>query len=243
MNTISNTDAIEFLKSLPDDSVDLFFTDPPYNLNKNYDSSSDNMSEDEYIRWCVEWLTEAVRILKPGGALFLLHIPKYAIPLSAFLQTKLTFQHWIVWNAMGAYSKRPVMPAHYAILYFTKGKPAIVNEVRTEHKRCRKCGELIADYGGKKHLIHPVGPLISDVWNDIGRAKHKQRQQHPCKLPERLVERILKIASNPGSVIVDPFVGAGTTAVIAKQMDREYWVNDLSPTYVGMTKENLNDRT
>lgn len=239
VNRVHCMDAIELMKMLPDESVDLFFTDPPYNLGYRYHGYNDHRPDDEYLDWCYLWLTEAIRVLKPTGSLFLLHIPKYAIDLAAFLKKSLVFQHWITWDAMSKRATKPLMPAHYALLYFTKSDMFTVNEVRSKHQRCRNCGEMVADYGGKKHLAHAYGPVLSDVWTDIGRAKHKQRGGHPCKLPEKLVDRVLKIASNPGDLIVDPFVGTGTTAIVATKLGRQFIVGDGSPKYCDMAWEGL----
>lgn len=233
-NSLYVSDAIKWLQAIESESVDLVFTDPPYNLNYNYDLYDDKMPEGEYLTWCYEWLTELVRILKPSGSLFLLHLPKFAIPLGAFLHSRMNFQHWIAWKATSRSSNKPLMPEHYALLYYTKSEVFTANEVRSPHKRCRKCHEMIADYGGKKHLAHPYGPKISDIWTDIGRAKHNQRGEHPCKLPDKLVKRVVEFASNPGDLVLDPFNGTGTTTFVAERLGRNYMGCDMSDTYVQM---------
>lgn len=239
VDVIVCADAIEFGRSIPDESVDLFFADPPYNLNYGYDASDDNLPDAEYIDWCKRWLNEAIRMLKPTGSLFVLNIPKHAMLLGAYLSEHIHFQHWITWKAESRKSQKPLMPAHYALLYFTKTNEFTVNEVRRPHKRCRKCGEMAADYGGKKHQAHPFGPQISDVWTDIGRAKNHARGIHPCKLPERLVERIIKLSSNPGDVVVDLFLGTGTTADVARRLNRHYICADISKVYVEMAYQRM----
>lgn len=100
-NNIYQMDALQLLQHTPDNSIDLFFADPPYNLSFGYDGYKDNLSELEYLKWCYAWLNEADRVLKPTGTLMLLHIPRYAIPLAAHLHTKLIFRHWIAWSAAG----------------------------------------------------------------------------------------------------------------------------------------------
>jgi len=161
-------------------------------------------------------------------------LPRFAILLGAFLHSRMTFQHWIAWKAASRNSERPLMPEHYALLYYTKSDVFTANEVRYPHKRCRKCHEMIADYGGKKHLAHPFGPKISDIWTDIGRAKHGQRGNHPCKLPDKLVKRVIEFASNPGDLVLDPFNGTGTTTFVAERLGRNYIGCDMSETYVQM---------
>lgn len=243
INRVHCMDVLELMRLIPSESVDLFFSDPPYNLGYRYQGYKDNLPEEQYLNWCYTWLTEARRILKPTGSLFVLHIPKYAIDLAAYLKKHMLFQHWISWEAPGRSSDRPLMPSHYALLYFTKSNDFTVNEIRTEHQRCHKCGAMIADYGGKKHLAHKYGPVLSDVWTDIGRSKHKQRGNHPCKLPEKLVSRIIRFATDPGGIVVDPFVGTGTTAVVATKLGRRFIVNDRAPDYCLTSVINLNRTT
>lgn len=232
-------DALELLRGLPDEYADLFFADPPYNLGYDYDKHDDTMPSSRYLEWCYQWIDEACRILKPTGSLFVLNIPKHAISLANHLNQSMQFQHWITWNAPSRFSNKPLMPAHYALLWYTKTDTFTRNTVRFKHPRCRKCGEMIADYGGKKHLAHEYGPVISDVWNDIGRAKHSQRKDHPCKLPEKFVTRVLKLATDPGDIVVDPFMGAGTTAFVAQRLGRHFIGCDLSLTYIERAKEDL----
>ena len=89
-------DCMSVLPSIPSDSIDLVFADPPFNLGKEYNSKfNDAIPEQNYILWCQSWLNELVRVLRPGGALFLFNLPKWNLPLGAFLGNKLTFRHWI----------------------------------------------------------------------------------------------------------------------------------------------------
>ncbi|EAK0048311.1 site-specific DNA-methyltransferase, partial [Campylobacter jejuni] len=118
---------------------------------------------------------------------------------------------------------KTLQPAHYGILFYSKGD--IKNrfkEIRYPHKRDRK-SVLFKDYGGKKGILHPFGSLCSDVWSDIHRIRHaKNRDNRPCQLPIHLLERIILMSSEAGNVILDPFVGTGTTALAAKKLDRNF---------------------
>lgn len=239
MSSIVQADVMSFLSGIGTGTADLFFADPPYNLGYKYSDHKDTMPEHEYLDWCIAWLNEADRILKPTGSLFVLNLPTHAIELAAHLKTRMHFQHWITWAAVSRASNKPIMPAHYALLWFTKSTTFIANETRYKHQRCRTCGELIADYGGKKHLAHSYGPQISDVWTDIGRAKHSQRGKHPCKLPDKFVRRVLELATDPGYLVVDPFVGTGTTAYVAARMQRQYMAADNSAAYIEMARHRL----
>jgi site-specific DNA-methyltransferase (adenine-specific) len=84
-------DCLDVMRDIPNESVDLFFADPPFNLNKDYGvAAPDNHVEEHYLAWCYEWLSEGVRILKPGGSLFAYNLPKWGILIGEFLRTRLT---------------------------------------------------------------------------------------------------------------------------------------------------------
>ena len=113
-------------------------------------------------------------------------------------------------------------------------------EIRYPHKRCRKCNYLLKDYGGKKAGLHPLGPLVSDVWTDIHRIKHnKYRDEHPCQLPLHLLERIILMCTDESDIVLDPFVGTGTTVIAAKRLGRRFIGIDIDEKYVNITKGKL----
>ena len=94
--------------------------------------------------------------------------------------------------------------------------------------------------GGKKDLAHKFGPLLSDVWNDIHRIRHKKRRnEHPCQLSIPLLERLILMTTDEGDIVLDPFMGTGTTAVAAKQLGRKYIGIDIDPDYVSIAKKNI----
>ena len=89
---------------------------------------------------------------------------------------------------------------------------------------------MIKDYGGKKSQINPHGTLLSDVWADIHRIRHNTRRDaHPCQLPEPLLERLILMTTDEGDVILDPFMGAGTTALTSKKTWEELYWNRYRP--------------
>jgi len=136
---------------------------------------------------------------------------------------------------------KSLQPAHYGILFYAKDcKQLKFYEVRYPHKRTRKTNILAKDYGGKKGLLHPFGPLVSDVWTDIHRVKHnKFRDEHPCQLPIHLLERIILMATDEGDIVLDPFSGTGTTAIAAKRMGRQFIGFDIDEKYITITENKL----
>lgn len=223
INQILKGDCLKLFKSIPNNSVDCIFAAPPFNLNKKYNSHVDKLVETEYLDWCKLWMDECLRVLKDSGFIFLHNIPKWLTFYANFLNYKAVFRHWISWDAMTAPMGKTLQPAHYGILFYSKTNDrSKFNEIRYPHKRDRK-GVLIKDYGGKKNILHPFGPLCSDVWTDIHRIRHsKYRDEHPCQLPIHLLERIILMSSEENDIILDPFMGTGTTAIASKRLGRNF---------------------
>lgn len=231
LGQLYQADCLELLSFIEPESVDLAFADPPFNLGKQYTSNiNDAKASHEYIDWCKEWLDGMIRALKPGGTLMLWNLPKWNLPLGAYLGDRLTFRHWI---AVDIKYSLPISgrlyPSHYSLLYFVKGsKPTIFHPDRLPIACCRHCGGELKDYGGYKHKMNPLGVNISDVWTDIPpvrHAKYKKREANALSL--KLMDRIVSMASDPGSLVLDPFGGSGTTFVAAELTDRRWIGSEL----------------
>jgi site-specific DNA-methyltransferase (adenine-specific) len=219
-------DCVELMSQMTSGSVDLIFADPPFNLGKMYgDHYDDSTSEAEYLRWSREWIEAGCDLLSPGGAFFLYNIPKWNIHNAEHL-TKLgmNFRHWVVIDIkFGLPIAGKLYPAHYSMLYFTKGKPRTFTRPRLPIDVCRHCGKDIKDYGGHRNKLHPDGINLSDVWSDIPPVRHKRTKNRGAnELSEKLLERVLTIASQEGDNVFDPFGGAGTTYAVAERMHRNW---------------------
>ena len=241
LNQIIHGDCIEVMQQIPSDSIDVTFADPPFNLKKKYGTYKDEKETEDYLRWCKQWILEMVRITKPSGSIFLHNIPKWLTYYTEFLNEVADFRHWIAWDAPTAPMGKTLQPSHYGILFYAKNqRKNKFYEIRYPHKRCRKCGYLLKDYGGKKKILHPFGPLVSDIWSDIHRIRHnKHRDPHPCQLPVHLLERLILMSTDEGDVVLDPFIGTGTTAVAAARLGRNVIGIDIDPQYVEITQHKL----
>ncbi len=239
-NQIIQGDCLELFKDIPDNSVDMTFADPPFNLNKKYSSYNDSREFNEYLNWCEQWISEMVRVTKPTGSIFLHNIPKWLTYYASFLNKYAYFKHWISWDAPTSPMGKSLQPAHYGILFYGKEqKGTKIYELRYPHKRDRQ-GKLLKDYGGKKDKLHPFGPLVSDVWTDIHRIKHnKKRDPHPCQLPIHLLDRLILLTTDEGDIVLDPFSGTGTTAISAKRLGRKYIGFELDENYVEISRRKL----
>jgi site-specific DNA-methyltransferase (adenine-specific) len=236
-----NADCLTALQTLPDNSVDFCFADPPYNLQKRYDHWDDALEAREYFAWCDRWLTELARVLKPGRTLTVLNIPLWAVRHYQHLATVLQFQHWIAWEALG-FPVRMIMPAHYAILCFSKGTPRPLPGLTTaspslaEYQALKPLAELYCLRSAclaqrRRSAVSDQGEL-NDLWHDIHRLKHNSRRvDHPCQLPPMLMRRLLALFTRPGEMVLDCFNGSGTSTLVAHQMERRFLGIELSPQY------------
>lgn len=245
-------DALEELRKLPDNSVDFAFADPPYNLKKNYNSYTDDLSITEYFEWCDEWISELARVLRPGRTCAILNIPLWTIRHFLHMEKILQFQNWIAWDAL-SFPVRFIMPAHYAIICFSKGPsrplPGLVGgtgEYTTPNSTATfESLEPLAEWfclrsqcvrTRQKMKINDRGPL-TDLWWDIHRLKHNSRRvDHPCQLPPQLMYRLISIFTEPKEIVLDCFNGAGTTTLTAHQLNRQYIGIELSEKYHNIAK-------
>jgi len=239
-------DCLALLSHMTTSSVDLVFADPPFNLGKEYGSTafSDTIGADVYWRWCQTWLGELIRVLRPGGSLFVYHWPKWLIELGHWLNdiSELEYRSWIAIKMKSGFPiKNRLHPAHYGILYYTKrGAKQTFNVVRSKAPVCRHCGKEIRDYGGyrtkfKKYEDENGIPWvqISDFWEDTRPARQdKSRGAQVAELPLHIPERVILMASNPGDIILDVFGGSGST-YHAAQLHGRRWVGcelgDVTP--------------
>jgi site-specific DNA-methyltransferase (adenine-specific) len=228
-------DCLDVMASLPSNSIDVVFADPPFNLDKLYASEiDDNLRAEHYLSWCEEWLSECVRLLKDGGSLFLWNLPKWNTYLGAFLNRQLNFRHWIAVDikySLPLPSK--LYPSHYSLLYYVKGpRPTTFHADRLPMEVCRECCADLKDYGGYKDKMNPLGVNLCDVWNDIPpvrHAKYKKRKE-ANELSIKLLDRVIEMSSNEGDCIFDPFGGSGTTYAVA-EMKKRRWVGiEIGPT-------------
>lgn len=221
-------DCLRILPLLDSGSADTVFADPPFNLNKMYGKrSKDDLAESEYLNWCQLWVSECARITKDGGSIFIYNLPKWNVHISHFLmELGFEFRHWI---AVEQKSCLPIQgrlyPAHYSLLYFTKGRPNTFNKIRTPIEECRHCGGEIRDYGGHRKAMNPKGVNLKDIWTDIPPVRHKKfkpESRSANAISTKLLDRVVEMSTLPGDLVVDPFGGSGTTYSVCEQKHRRW---------------------
>lgn len=219
-------DACSLLSRIDDNSVDVVFLDPPFNLRKQYgdsDRSKDNQDPSKYAEFIQTVIDSSIRVLKPGGALYCYHVPKHAVAISSYLTGRLEFRHWIAVAMKNNFARGQYLyPAHYALLYYTKGAPAHFERPKIPVALCRGCGETVKDYGGYVQYVRD-GINLSDVWDDLSPVRHKNKKnRHANEMPLAIPQRALDISGSEGGLVVDPFMGSGTTAIAAVQKGMKF---------------------
>ena len=222
-----DADCLHVLKRMKSEVIDTVFADPPFNIGKDYKNGyNDMVDRDAYLAWCKIWIHECCRVLKPGGAFFLYATPELAIQFAPIMEEKLNFRHWIALTMKGTYPRgKKLYPAHYALLYYTRGTPRVFNKVRLPIEKCRHCGKEIRDYGGHRNKMNAQGVNLSDFWTDTSPNRHATYKVRPGvnELKLMIPERAILISTQPCDIVFDPFGGGGSTYQAAEKLHR-YWI-------------------
>lgn len=237
-------DSVQWLRSLADQSVDLIFADPPYNIKKaDWDSFE---SQEQYIEWSMQWICEAARVLKMTGSLYICGFSEILADLKHPTSKYFHSCRWLIWY----YKNKANLGsdwgrAHESILHFRKSSKVKLNtdDVRIPYgahtlKYPSHPQAETSAYGKgetKKHsnwLPNPKGAKPKDVieipttCNGMG-----ETTPHPTQKPEELLRKFVLASSQEGDLVIDPFSGSGTTAVVAEQLNRRWMGCDLNPEY------------
>ena len=235
-------DAVEWLRSLETTSVDLVFADPPYNIKKaEWDTFA---SQQAYVDWSMQWIEQAARVLKPTGTLYVCGFSEILADLKLPASRFFVGCKWIVWH----YKNKGNMAndwgrSHESILHFRKTKDFTFNvdDVRIpygEHTLkypAHPQAETSQFSHGKAHTWtpHPRGGKPKDVIEipTTCNGMH-EKTPHPTQKPEELLRQLILASSSPDDLVIDPFSGSGTTAVVAEQLGRRWKASDLSAEYL-----------
>jgi len=253
-NTVITGDCIAILSRLPAASADLVFADPPFNIGYEYDVYDDRRAREDYLEWSERWLRAAVRVLKPTGAFFLAIGDEFAAEHKVLLdRLGLTLRNWIIWHyTFGVNCTKKFNRSHAHIFYYVRDPKRYTfnsGEVRVPSAR-------MTTYADRR--ANPVGKLPDDTWvlrpqeSDthfrgdqdtwfVSRVcgTFKERLNHPCQMPEAVLDRILRVASNPGDLVIDPFAGSGTTLAVAQKLGRRFLGCELSDEYAEAVRARL----
>jgi len=252
LNTIHKGDCrIVLNKEIPEESVDLIFADPPYNLSGNglkwegnktggdwfmVNEKWDQMTEDEYLKFTKEWIEACKRVLKPNGSIYISctyhNIGELIMVLKALGFTPRNIITWHKNNAMPSMTRRTFTHSCEYVLFFSKGKKWIFN-----YTDIKKINPERAKDGSEKQMrdlwIMPVVQGKERVRDKTGRSAH------PTQKPENLLERVILASSNKGDIVLDPFLGSGTTAIVAKRLGRKWIGIETEDKYIRVAEKRL----
>jgi site-specific DNA-methyltransferase (adenine-specific) len=259
-NKIYNCDCIKGMGKIETDTVNLVFADPPFNIGYSYDIYHDKLDCKKYLDWSHQWFSEVWRVLLPDGTFWLAIGDEFAAELKVIATRDIGFicRSWVIWYyTFGVNCKRKFTRSHVHLFHFIKDKKNFTfndNQIRIPSAR-----QLI--YNDKR--ANPNGRLPDDTWilrpqeiNDeftadkntwmISRVcgTFKEREGwHNCQMPEAILERIINVSSNPNDKVLDPFLGSGTTAVVAKKLNRQFAGFEISKKYFELCKKRLQKTT
>ena len=260
-NSILQGDCLELLREVDTESVDLAFADPPFNIGFKYDKYQDDHEDEVYIAWCCDWMDQLHRVLKPTGSFWLAIGDEFAADLRVKAHREIGFtpRNWIVWYyTFGQNCTRKFNRSHVHLFHFVKDEEQHKFNAQDPLIRVPSARALV--YGDKR--ANPTGRLPDDTWilrpQDMREeptafqpmddtwcysrvaGTFKERQGfHGCQMPEQLLGRIVRVSTDPGDLVLDPFSGSGTTLAVAKKLGRDWLGFDVSDDYVTYAGERL----
>jgi len=241
-NKIVCADSEEFLKKIPDNSVDLIFTSPPYNFGIKYEEYNDEIKWEAYLDKLFRIFKECIRVLKYGGRivvdvqpLFSDYIPIHHIISNFFMENKMIWKGEILWDKHNYNAK-------YTAWGSWKSPSNPYLKYTWEFLEIFYKGDLKHEGNSKKADITPdeFKKWVYAKW-DIAPERNMKKFQHPAMFPEELARRVIKLFSFENDMVLDPFNGVGTTTKVAKELNRRYLGIDTSKEYSEKAKERLKE--
>lgn len=220
-------DAIEILQDkIEDESVDLIFVDPPYNIGKNFNGRKDKWKRDEdYLRWCYQWIDLLLDKLKDTGSLYIMTSTQFMPYFDIYLRDKIEILSRIVWSydSSGVQAKKYYGSMYEPILFCVKDKNKYIfnsDDILVDAKTGSK--RKLIDYRKNPPQPYNTTKVPGNVW-EYPRVRYRmdEYEKHPTQKPTVLLERIIKASSNKGDTVLDPFSGTFTTSYVAKKLNRK----------------------
>jgi len=234
---IIHGDALQALENIKDDTVDLIFADPPYNIGKNFAGCLDKWDTDEkYLDWCYKWLSLCVKKLKPNGSFYVMTSTQFMPFFDLFLRDKINIMSRIAWyyDSSGVQAKNYYGSMYEPILFCVKNKEHytfnsedIMVEAKTGSQR------KLIDYRKNPPQPYNTKKVPGNVW-EFARVRYRMEEyeNHPTQKPVALLDRIIRASSNEGDLVLDPFSGSFTTAYVAKMLHRKCISIELQDEYI-----------
>ncbi len=241
-------DCRQVLRELPavkESKIDLVFADPPFNWNRAYDKWDDALPEKEYLDFTYEWLHLCIDGLRPGGALWVNIPDDWAAEIVCYLKGRMerkppavmVMQNWCIWhyrfgqNATGRFINSKV----HALYFIKSGGPHVWNPLEVV-----EMSDRAAIYGDKRTLTKkdgmpakmrvPLDVWYGRYWGRVQGNNSERRDYHDNQLPELYLDRVVRACTSPEALVLDPFLGSGTTGVLAHALGRHFIGIEFSKT-------------
>lgn len=254
LGQLYNIDALDFLQSLESESIDLIFADPPYNIKKaEWDTFK---SQKEYVEWSMAWITEAERVLKNTGSLYVCGFSEIVADIKWAASDLFKGCKWLVWYYRNkANLGKDWGRAHESIIHFRKSKNFTMNidEVRIPYnahtlkypKRTQSKSSQYNNGNGKKYKWepHPLGAKPKDVFEipTLSNSSWERIDKHPTQKPVELVKKFILGSANENDLVYDPFGGTGTTYAVAEAFNRKWLGTEIDNDFCDMIGERISD--
>lgn len=243
--TIFNEDCLDILREIKDESIDLIFADPPYNLGKDFGNGSDKWdSLSKYLEWCQSWINECIRVLKPDGTFYVMNATQHMPYIDIYISSKIKVVNRIIWHydSSGVQAKNKFGSLYEPILMAVKDEKNYkfnFEDIQVEAKTGAK--RKLIDYRKKIPTVYNSKKTPGNVWYfPRVRFRMPEYEDHPSQKPESLLERIVLASSSPEDVVLDPFAGTFTTCAVAQRFERNTVGIEISDKYFKTGARRLN---
>jgi site-specific DNA-methyltransferase (adenine-specific) len=257
-NTVYQGDCLEGFAQVNKGSVALVFADPPFNIGYDYDVYQDRRSREDYLGWSRRWVSAVADVLRPNGTFWLAIGDEFAAELKLIAQDDAGFvcRSWVIWYyTFGVNCARGFSRSHTHLFHFVRDPNDFTFNADNPAVRVMSARQLVYADG----RANPKGRLPDNTWfyrpQDIpggflpshdtwyfarvAGTFNERAGFHGCQMPEQLLGRIIRVSSNPGELVLDPFAGSGTTLAVAKKLGRQWLGFELSHDYVERMKQRL----
>jgi len=247
VNKVINQDIFEVIGLLPDNFVDLLFIDPPYNITKKFNRVSfKEMQLFEYVKWLDSWLGKVVRILKENASIYICGDWKSSSAIFIIGSKYFQIKNRITWEReKGRGAKGNWKNCSEDIWFFTNSSKHTFNVNDVKLRRRVLAPYKDEDRNPKDWKRNDAGnfrdTFPSNIWNDISVPfwSMPENTEHPTQKPEKLLAKIILAGTKKGDIVFDPFLGSGTTAVVAKKLGRKYVGVEVDEYYCCLAEKRL----
>lgn len=247
LNRIFNEDILKGVNKIPNNFIDLVVADPPYCLGKDYGNNSDKLNSKDYLEWSKKWIDIVIPKMKDTASFYIFLTWRHSPEIFSYMKSKLIMINEIIWDrrvpSMGG-STRTFSSVHDNIGFFIKSKKYYfdLDSIRIPYDKKTKKARTRSIFVGKKWL--EIGYNPKDLWSVTRiHAQDPERENHPTQKPLEIIERIIKASCPKQGVVLDPFIGSGSTAAACVKLKRNYIGFEINPNYCKIAEARIKKMT